>query len=116
MALFPLLNFILGVIFIISSLLVSNEDIIKNLKGISNMAKFVKKPVEVEAFKLGYDVEPKWFIENDRVCNFMQEKCINGHISCDLKTLEGTMRANKGDYIIQGVKEKYIHVKQIYLK
>ncbi|HBY3012886.1 TPA: hypothetical protein MJC92_004272 [Clostridioides difficile] len=34
----------------------------------------------------------------------MQEKCINGHISCDLKTLEGTMRANKGDYIIQGVK------------
>ncbi|HCJ2877267.1 TPA: hypothetical protein NRK63_004159, partial [Clostridioides difficile] len=33
-----------------------------------------------------------------------QEKCINGHISCDLKTLEGTMRANKGDYIIQGVK------------
>ncbi|MFL8230987.1 hypothetical protein Q3110_18790, partial [Clostridioides difficile] len=46
----------------------------------------------------------KWFIENDRVCNFMQEKCINGHISCDLKTLEGTMRANKGDYIIQGVK------------
>ncbi|HBF2860507.1 TPA: hypothetical protein MJF97_003699, partial [Clostridioides difficile] len=39
-----------------------------------------------------------------RVCNFMQEKCINGHISCDLKTLEGTMRANKGDYIIQGVK------------
>ncbi len=68
------------------------------------MAKFKKKPVEVEAFKLGYDVEPKWFIENDRVCNFMQEKCINGHISCDLKTLEGTMRANKGDYIIQGVK------------
>ena len=66
------------------------------------MAKFKKKAVEVEAFKLGYDVEPKWFIENDRVCNFMQEKCINGHISCDLKTLEGTMRANKGDYIIKG--------------
>ncbi|EGT4083881.1 hypothetical protein ERM95_19730, partial [Clostridioides difficile] len=68
------------------------------------MAKFAKKPVEVEAFKLGYDAEPKWFIENDRVCNFMQEKCINGHVSCDLETLEGTMRANKGDYIIQGVK------------
>ncbi|HBE9436522.1 TPA: hypothetical protein KNH97_001503 [Clostridioides difficile] len=32
MALFPLLNFILGVILIISSLLVSNEDMIKNLK------------------------------------------------------------------------------------
>ncbi|MCM4088753.1 hypothetical protein ACRVX5_18995 [Clostridioides difficile] len=68
------------------------------------MAKFVKKPVEVEAFKLGYDVEPKWFIENDRVCNFIQEKCIGGNVSCDLETLEGTMRANKGDYIIQGVK------------
>ncbi|WP_227838801.1 hypothetical protein [Clostridioides sp. ZZV15-6597] len=68
------------------------------------MAKFKKKYEEVEAFKLGYDVEPKWFIENDRVCNFMEEKCIGGNVSCDLKTLEGIMRANKGDYIIQGVK------------
>ncbi|CDS84731.1 TPA: hypothetical protein KOS82_003656 [Clostridioides difficile] len=68
------------------------------------MAKFKKKAVEVEAFRLGYDTLPKWFIENDRVCNFIQEKCINGHVSCDLETLEGTMRANKGDYIIQGVK------------
>ncbi|EGT4206722.1 hypothetical protein EPL64_19450 [Clostridioides difficile] len=33
LALFPLLNFILGVIFIICSLLVSNEDMIKNLRG-----------------------------------------------------------------------------------
>lgn len=68
------------------------------------MARFVKKAVEVEAFRLGYDTIPKWFIENDRVCNFMQEKCIGGNVSCDLKTLEGIMRANKGDYIIQGVK------------
>lgn len=42
--------------------------------------------------------------ENSRVCNFIQEKCIDGNVSCDLETLEGTMRANKGDYIIQGVK------------
>ncbi|HBF8571801.1 TPA: hypothetical protein KO064_004155, partial [Clostridioides difficile] len=68
------------------------------------MTKFKKKPVEVEAFRLGYDIEPEWFIGNSRVCNFMEEKCINGHVSCDLETLEGTMRANKGDYIIQGVK------------
>ncbi|MDI3039304.1 hypothetical protein QI924_18790 [Clostridioides difficile] len=68
------------------------------------MSKFKKKPVEVEAFRLGYDIEPEWFFENSRVCNFIQEKCIDGNVSCDLKTLEGTMRANKGDYIIQGVK------------
>ncbi|HFQ8210156.1 TPA: hypothetical protein ACKOIW_001282 [Clostridioides difficile] len=68
------------------------------------MTKFKKKPVEVEAFRLGYDIEPEWFIGNSRVCNFMEEKCINGHVSCGLETLEGTMRANKGDYIIQGVK------------
>lgn len=68
------------------------------------MARFVKKAVEVEAFRLGYDTLPKWFIENDRVCNFIQEKCIGGNVSCDLETLEGTMRANKGDYIIQGIK------------
>ncbi|UWD48764.1 hypothetical protein NYR90_00155 [Clostridioides difficile] len=65
------------------------------------MAKFKKRPVEVEAFRLGYDIEPEWFIGNSRVCNF---KWINGHVSCDLETLEGTVRANKGDYIIQGVK------------
>ncbi|MCK3753358.1 hypothetical protein MZI78_18515 [Clostridioides difficile] len=70
------------------------------------MAKFKKKPVEVEAFRLGYDIEPEWFFENSRVCNFIQEKCIDGNVSCDLKTLEGTMRANKGDYIIQGVKRE----------
>ncbi|EQF29862.1 hypothetical protein QEW_4537 [Clostridioides difficile CD160] len=68
------------------------------------MGKYRKKPVEITAFRLGYDAEPKWFIGNDRVCNFVQERRINGNISCDLKTLEGTMRANKGDYIIQGVK------------
>ncbi|EOE7245893.1 hypothetical protein ACKTKD_003710 [Clostridioides difficile] len=68
------------------------------------MAKFKKKSVEVEAFRLGYDIEPEWFIGNSRVCNFMQEKCIDGNVSCNLETLEGTMRANKGDYIIQGVK------------
>ncbi|MCC0696206.1 hypothetical protein [Clostridioides sp. ES-S-0048-02] len=68
------------------------------------MARFVKKAVEVEAFRLGYDDLPKWFVGNDRVCNFIQEKCIGGNASCDLETLEGTMRANKGDYIIQGVK------------
>ncbi|MDN9182206.1 hypothetical protein KLJ11_15875 [Clostridioides difficile] len=68
------------------------------------MAKFKKKPVEVEAFRLGYDIEPEWFFQNSRVCNFIQEKCIDGNVSCDLKTLEGTMRANRGDYIIQGVK------------
>ncbi|MDN9632457.1 hypothetical protein KLL70_10165 [Clostridioides difficile] len=68
------------------------------------MAKFKKKPVEVEAFRLGYDIEPEWFIGNSRVCNFMQEKCIDGNVSCNLETLEGTMRANKGDYIVQGVK------------
>ncbi|HGH5575572.1 TPA: hypothetical protein ACJI5K_003537 [Clostridioides difficile] len=70
------------------------------------MSKFKKKPVEVEAFRLGYDIEPEWFFENSRVCNFIQEKCIDGNVSCDLKTLEGTMRANKGDYIIQGVKRE----------
>lgn len=65
-----------------------------------------KKPVVIEAFRLGYDKYPYWFDEA------IKNKCIEvetviGFISSTsifrIKTLEGIMTARYGDYIIQGV-------------
>lgn len=68
------------------------------------MAKYRKKPVEVEAFLLTTTMEigstPTWF----------SKACLNGTAienkdgSFTIKTLEGNHLANVGDYIIQGVK------------
>lgn len=71
--------------------------------------KYIKKPVVVEAFELdprGF-VSEDWFwdavarneivIHNfDRLLNFTPTWC-------EIKTLEGTMVAKAGDYIIKGV-------------
>lgn len=74
-----------------------------------------KKPVEVEAFRLGYDPMPDWFIDkitkNNIITMFNNnyepespfEDC-SELIEADIKTLEGTMHADNGDYIIKGVK------------
>jgi len=61
------------------------------------MSKYRKKPVVIEAFKWGTDVVPDWW------------KRVNGLTldvntgSAFIPTLEGTMEAKLGDYIIQGV-------------
>lgn len=62
--------------------------------------KYRKKPIEVEAFRFMIDSKvPDWF------SNGMVSDMIVPHMNgaCDIKTLEGTMRADFGDYIIQGV-------------
>ena len=71
--------------------------------------RYIKKPVEIEAFRLGVDCIPDWFM--DKVTNgsitlhgsssgFYHVKDTNA----DIETLEGVMHANYGDYIIKGVK------------
>lgn len=55
--------------------------------------RFRKKPVTIEAFRLGYDDMPKWFTQF----------AYNGD-GVLIDTLEGTMQACNGDYIIKGVK------------
>ena len=72
------------------------------------MAKFRKKPVVIEAFRLNERglVAEDWFWDavtrNDIITH-----CFGKHEHdpawCEIKTLEGTMIANAGDYIIQGV-------------
>ena len=61
------------------------------------MSKFRKKPIVIEAFKWGTDEVPQWW---------KNLKGVNMNIDSGtvyIPTLEGTMSARSGDYIIQGV-------------
>lgn len=60
-----------------------------------------KKPVVVEAFKLGADEYPQWFFDIGLDAGVVGE-LVSGGVEID--TLEGTMHADDGDYIIKGVK------------
>ncbi len=57
--------------------------------------RFIKKPLEIEAFRFGHDMIPQWG-EKGEIRYFMHHAII--------ETLEGDMTANQGDYIIKGIK------------
>ena len=59
--------------------------------------KYRKKPVTIEAFRLGHEEPPEWFWESSRLDGIHEDG------SVDLRTLEGVMRANPGDWVIRGV-------------
>jgi hypothetical protein len=69
------------------------------------MAKYRKKPVVVEAVRLALANEESpmdvasWLHEPSRVLQWDSDR--DGGLS--IITLEGVMRANPGDYVIQGV-------------
>lgn len=69
--------------------------------------KYRKLPVEVEAFKLG-EAWPDWWadaVSANKVKTYNQdERWRGGPDYALIQTLEGEMRAEKGDWIIQGVK------------
>lgn len=62
------------------------------------MGLYRKKPVVIEAFKWGTDLAPEWFKALEDV------KLNTASGSVFIATLEGTMEARMGDWIIQGVK------------
>lgn len=57
--------------------------------------RFIKKPIEIEAFQLGSDTRPEW-ADIPEIKYYIGFACIN--------TLEGEMRAEEGDFIIKGIK------------
>ena len=75
--------------------------------------KYRKKPVIIDAFRIGYDkAMPDWF--TDRVtANVIELHCDNEDTRdvfdpcinqwAFIETLEGTMKASNGDYVIRGV-------------
>lgn len=72
------------------------------------MSKYRKKPVEVEAFRIGIDYIPDWFMDKvsaNEIIAYGKSTAFEHYddTNCDIKTLEGIMHANYGDYIIKGV-------------
>lgn len=65
--------------------------------------KYRKIPVEIDAFKCGRDPLPDWFM--DKVTTNEIILHTDWDLGwCEINTLEGLMRANRGDYVIKGVK------------
>ena len=62
--------------------------------------KYKKKPVVIEAFRLGIDYIPDWFMDKVTTNEIVLLGDKNG---ADINTLEGVMHACYGDFIIQGV-------------
>lgn len=75
------------------------------------MARYRKKPVEIEAFQMGIDPRPDWFQEKvtaNEIITYSEQPNAGPFeftkTFCDIKTLEGTMRGDYADWIIKGVK------------
>ena len=71
--------------------------------------KYKKKPVVIEAFRLGYDCMSDWFADAITENRVILRGTSSGFYhaddtSADIETLEGQMHACYGDFIIQGVK------------
>lgn len=64
-----------------------------------NTMKYRTKPVVIEAFRYYIDNRPDWFC--DKVSS---NEIITFETHCKINTLDGIMRAEVGDYIIQGIK------------
>lgn len=76
------------------------------------MPKYRKKPVVIEAFRLGIDSIPDWFmnrVTTDEIIlrgpGIPHWQCeYQGLRSAEIATLEGVMIAFKDDFVIQGTK------------
>lgn len=80
------------------------------------MGKYRKKPVVIDAFRMGIDPRPDWFQDkvttNEIITFSLDEEDMSNDIGnpfefkrtyCVINTLEGKMKGDYGDYIIQGV-------------
>jgi len=71
--------------------------------------RFRKKPVVIEAFLLTRrfaDVVVDW-VGRENIANFNLGEFAEDSCYVEIKTLEGTMTANEGDWIIKGIKGEF---------
>ncbi len=73
------------------------------------MARYRKRPVEIEAFRVARGTMltrdyPQWFADAVSRGDVYKRRTPEGAVACTIRTLEGEMDANTGDYIIRGVK------------
>jgi hypothetical protein len=70
--------------------------------------KYRKKPVVIEAFRWTADVtqeeDPIWMLDALESGQAWFENCGTEEVKLVIKTLEGNHIANRGDYIIKGIK------------
>lgn len=68
------------------------------------MGKYRKKPVVIEAFKYEFENRPDWFTDKITLGQIVTYAGIDPHdCYCEIRTLEGIMKGDFGDFIIQGV-------------
>jgi hypothetical protein len=68
--------------------------------------KYIAKPIQIEAIQLAEDLSNqydvvKWITAGGGKVIFSYQSCLH------IETLEGTMRALPGDYIIKGTKGEF---------
>jgi hypothetical protein len=85
---------------------IQNESLIKEIKEkrilLHNVAQYKKKPVIIDA------VQYRSNSDTDEVTKFTEGKFIRNPNGLPyVKTLEGNMTVNNGDYIIKGVKGEF---------
>lgn len=72
------------------------------------MSKYRKKPIIIEAFKWTGDInqteDPIWIVEAIKNGRVWSQHISKSKVVLCIDTLEGTMSANSGDFIIQGIK------------
>ncbi len=56
-----------------------------------------------DAFRLGIDCAPDWFMGYVNTKNVVLHGLPSGDVNADIKTMTGTQHANFGDYIIRGI-------------
>lgn len=71
--------------------------------------KYKKKPVVVDAFQLGIESMPDWFMDGVAANRIILSNEVAGfgrsyHTNAYIETLEGWHHAGHGDYVIRGVK------------
>ena len=71
------------------------------------MAKYRKKPVEVEAVQFTRRNLAEVMEFTDYQMTVTRVRTINGEMYGEIATLEGEMRANENDWIIKGVKGEF---------
>ena len=69
------------------------------------MRRYVKKPIEIEAVQWTGDNRPEIW-DFCSLCYFNTD-IESGELKLMIQTLEGTMEASKGDFIIKGIKGEF---------
>lgn len=67
------------------------------------MPRYRKRPVMIDAFCLGVDPIPDWFMDKVSANQIVLHGAYGQLDQCQIHTLEGVMTAQHGDYILRGV-------------